>query len=130
MGDMALAAVVVQPEVAGGLETASDISSGIEVGARVLKAAITKDPKDFEKAKKTGIKNGASWFVGFSLGTPAKKISDEASTAGEAHVRYNSTQTKATSLNEVLDKAAQKMSNLENAIKDYCIEKTLEIYRY
>ena len=80
-GDMALVAVVVQPKVAAGLETASDISSGIEVGARLLKAAITKDPKDFEKAKKTGIKNGASWFVGFSLGTPAKKISDEASTA-------------------------------------------------
>ena len=78
---MALVAVVVQPKVAAGLETASDISSGIEVGARLLKAAITKDPKDFEKAKKTGIKNGASWFVGFSLGTPAKKISDEASTA-------------------------------------------------
>ena len=40
----------------------------------------------------------------------------------------------AVSGNEItakgVGKAAQKMNNLENAIKDYCIEKTLEIYGY
>lgn len=96
---------------------------GVSVGSDLT---IDIDSKDVDvsigvsKSKGTGGNIGAGVKIG--IGASA--------TAGEAHVRYNSTQTKATSLNEVLDKAAQKMSNLENAIKDYCIEKTLEIYRY
>ena len=63
-GDMALAAVVVQPEVAGGLGLTADIASGTEIVARAGKALITGDKKDIDKAKSTAIRNGGSFAVG------------------------------------------------------------------
>lgn len=44
-GDLAIEAVFVQPEVAGGLGTASEIASIVEVGARGLKVVIKRIQK-------------------------------------------------------------------------------------
>ena len=78
-GDLALEAVFVQPEAAGGLGTASEIASIVEVGARGLKVVITKDSKDFEKLKKSGIKNGTSIFFGRIAGKLSEKFGSEVS---------------------------------------------------
>ena len=80
-GDLAITAVVVQPEVAGGLGTASEVSSAVEIGARGAKYAITKDSKDKTKLTNSAIKNGGSFIVGKIVGKFSKKISDDVSIA-------------------------------------------------
>ena len=88
-GDFAIEAIIIQPEVAGGLSIVSDISSGIEVLSRVSKSKITKDPIDIEKANKTAKKNIGSFIAGkivifFPKQVP-KDVSDLASaTIGKA----------------------------------------------
>ena len=51
-------------------------------------------------------------------------------TAGEDHVRYNSTQTKATSLSNTLVTVGSKLNQLEKSVKEDFTDKILSNYDY
>ncbi len=51
-------------------------------------------------------------------------------TAGEGHVRYNSTRTKATSLSSTLVTVGSKLNQLEKSVKEYFTDKILSNYDY
>ena len=76
--DLAIEAIFVQPEVAGTLGTVSEIASGVETGARVAKAAITKNSDDINKATHSIKKNVGSFVIGHLPGLFKKQLSDEA----------------------------------------------------
>ena len=46
------------------------------------------------------------------------------------HVRYNSTQTKATSLSNTLVTVGSKLNQLEKSVKEYFTDKILSNYDY
>lgn len=51
LSDLALESALIAPELSSGAGTASTICSGVEVAARVGKAAITGKQEDIDKAK-------------------------------------------------------------------------------
>ena len=94
---------------------------GVSIGADLT---IDIDTKDVD------VSIGVSKGSGGNTGTGMKIGIGASATGGEAHVRYNSTQTTATSLDDVLTSVGNKINNFEQSFKDYIIDKTLEAYGY
>ena len=75
------------------------------------------------KSKSTGGNTGAGVKIGIGV----------SAVAAEGHIRYNTTQTKATSLNAIAtaidDKVillGNQLDSIEKSIRDYIFEKILE----
>ena len=64
MSDLALEAVVIQPEASITAGTTSLVFSGIEIATRIGKAALTGNQEDIDKARETKEKNIGSALVG------------------------------------------------------------------
>ena len=88
---------------------------GISVGGDITLDLDTKElglTIDASKAKGAGGNTGTSAKLGVGVSV----------TGGEVHVRYNSTQTKATSLKTVTDLVSNKVNQVKEKTKNYIIE--------
>lgn len=72
--DLAFDSALIQPEFSSLAGTGATICSGVEVAARVGKAAITGKQEDIDKAKKSVIKNGSSYLAGKAASVSTKKL--------------------------------------------------------
>ena len=96
---------------------------GVSIGGDLTVDIDTKDLDiSISGAKSSGTGGNTGAGIKFGIGASA--------TAGEGHVRYNSTQTKATSLNSTLVTVGSKLNQLEKSVKEYFTDKILSNYDY
>ena len=87
---------------------------GVSVGGDVTIDIDTKETDvsvGVAKSKSSGGNTGTGVKIGVGI----------SSTAVEGHVRYNATQTKATSLKDITAPLANKLNSLDKSIKEYMI---------
>ena len=111
--------------VESGISQTMTIGASADIGISAgcdLTLNVDTNELDFSIGISESKGSGGNTGLGMKVGLGVSAL------PGEVHIRYNSTQTKATSLKNVAEALCNKVNKFEESVKNYFIEKIIKGY--